>query len=145
MVRLVDPMLYLPFFFQLQLSVKVYVDFFLLDSENDPNAAGRCDYSNCTLPNCFCSVDGTLIPGNLEPNQVVEKELDQMEELMGKSIEDSDICPRSKIEIRNNINNIGIDQKALTVSGETEDYVIAALAVAFPERDCFSIVSLSWK
>jgi enolase len=43
------------------------------------------------------------------------------------------------------MNNIGIDQKALTVSGETEDYVIAALAVAFPERDCFSIVSLSWK
>jgi len=40
------------------------------DSDNDPNAAGRCDYSNCTLPNCFCSVDGTLIPGNLEPNQV---------------------------------------------------------------------------
>ena len=46
---------------------------------------------------------------------------------------------------RNNLNNIGIDQKALVVSGETEDYVIAALAVAFPERDCFSIVSLSWK
>jgi hypothetical protein len=41
-----------------------------LDADNDPNAAGRCDYSNCTLPNCFCSVDGTLIPGNLEPNQV---------------------------------------------------------------------------
>jgi|GEM_PF-2906569 hypothetical protein len=46
---------------------------------------------------------------------------------------------------RNNLNNIGIDQKVLSVSGETEDYVIAALAVAFPERDCFSIVSLSWK
>lgn len=43
---------------------------FHLDSENDPNAATRCDYVNCTLPNCFCSVDGTLIPGNLEANQV---------------------------------------------------------------------------
>nr|CAH0108199.1 unnamed protein product [Daphnia galeata] len=40
------------------------------DAENDPNAAARCDYANCTLPNCFCSVDGTLIPGNLEANQV---------------------------------------------------------------------------
>jgi len=46
---------------------------------------------------------------------------------------------------RSNLNNIGIDQKLLNVSGETEDYVIAALAVAFPERDCFSIVTLSWK
>ncbi len=40
------------------------------DSDNDPNAATRCDYANCTLPNCFCSVDGTLIPGNLDANQV---------------------------------------------------------------------------
>ena len=46
---------------------------------------------------------------------------------------------------RNNLNNIGIDQKLLSVSGESDDYVIAALAVAFPERDGFSIVSLSWK
>jgi len=40
------------------------------DPESDPNAASRCDYNNCTLPNCFCSSDGTQIPGNLEPNQV---------------------------------------------------------------------------
>jgi hypothetical protein len=46
---------------------------------------------------------------------------------------------------RSSLNNVGIDQKLLTVSGETEEYVIAALAVAFPDRDCFSIVSLSWK
>jgi hypothetical protein len=46
---------------------------------------------------------------------------------------------------RNNLNNIGIDQKLLSVSGQSEEHVIAALAVAFPERDCFSIVSLSWK
>jgi hypothetical protein len=42
----------------------------------------------------------------LEANQVAEKELDPMEELMGKALEDSDICPRSKIEIRNNIGNM---------------------------------------
>ncbi|XP_047493237.1 chitin deacetylase 1-like [Penaeus chinensis] len=40
------------------------------DAENDPNAAPRCDYKNCTLPWCFCSRDGTLIPGNMEPAQV---------------------------------------------------------------------------
>lgn len=28
-----------------------------------------CD-SNCKLPDCFCSPDGTQVPGNLQPNQV---------------------------------------------------------------------------
>ncbi len=36
----------------------------------------------------------------------VSDEIDPMEELMGKSLDDSDICPRSKIEIRNNITSI---------------------------------------
>lgn len=40
------------------------------DVENDPNAAEGCDLSVCQLPECFCSKDGTLIPGRLEPNQV---------------------------------------------------------------------------
>lgn len=40
------------------------------DADNDPNAASPCDYETCVLPDCFCSVDGTLIPGNLEVNQV---------------------------------------------------------------------------
>ena len=62
------------------------------DPENDPNAAPPCDYrsvlilthciirysyslliptdSNCTLPDCFCSSDGTLIPGGLLPTDV---------------------------------------------------------------------------
>ena len=40
------------------------------DPDHDPNAAPSCDYANCKLPNCFCSVDGTLIPGNLQPNDV---------------------------------------------------------------------------
>ena len=36
-------------------------------ARHDPNAAPPCDYSNCTLPDCFCSSDGTLIPGGDEP------------------------------------------------------------------------------
>ena len=36
----------------------------------DPNAADRCDPSNCVLPDCFCSVDGTKVPGDLEVAQV---------------------------------------------------------------------------
>jgi DNA-directed RNA polymerase beta' subunit len=32
--------------------------------------------------------------------------IDPMEELMGKAMDDSDVCPRSKIEIRNNISNM---------------------------------------
>ncbi|KAG0700094.1 MAM and LDL-receptor class A domain-containing protein 1 [Chionoecetes opilio] len=40
------------------------------DADHDPNAALRCDYTNCTLPDCFCSRDGTLTPANMEPSQV---------------------------------------------------------------------------
>jgi len=40
------------------------------DPEHDPNAAPPCDYSNCTLPDCFCSSDGTLIPGGMNPQEV---------------------------------------------------------------------------
>ena len=42
----------------------------------------------------------------LAATQVSDKEPDPMEELLGKSIDDSDVCPRSKIEIRNNIGNM---------------------------------------
>lgn len=40
------------------------------DVDNDPNAAEPCDPQQCQLPECYCSKDGTLIPGRLEPNQV---------------------------------------------------------------------------
>ena len=36
----------------------------------------------------------------------VTEQVDPMSELMGKPIEDSDVCPRSKIEIRNNIGSM---------------------------------------
>lgn len=39
------------------------------DPNNDPNAADTCDLSVCQLPECFCSKDATLIPGDLEPIQ----------------------------------------------------------------------------
>ncbi|KAJ9574958.1 hypothetical protein L9F63_007876, partial [Diploptera punctata] len=38
--------------------------------ETDPNRAPDCDPNQCTLPDCFCSADGTRIPGAIEPNQV---------------------------------------------------------------------------
>ncbi|KAL7640115.1 UNVERIFIED_CONTAM: hypothetical protein RMT77_009529 [Armadillidium vulgare] len=38
--------------------------------ELDPNGAVRCDSKACILAEgCFCSIDGTLIPGNLNPEQ----------------------------------------------------------------------------
>ncbi|XP_071519198.1 chitin deacetylase 1-like [Panulirus ornatus] len=37
--------------------------------EEDPNRAPPCDKQQCVLPDCFCSSDGTRIPGNLEPTQ----------------------------------------------------------------------------
>lgn len=44
--------------------------FIRCDVDNDPNAAEPCDPSLCNLPECFCSKDGTLIPGRLESSQV---------------------------------------------------------------------------
>lgn len=38
--------------------------------DKDPNRAPTCDKSQCQLPDCFCSVDGTNIPGDLEPIQI---------------------------------------------------------------------------
>jgi len=37
------------------------------DQENDPNRAPECDPTICTLPDCFCSNDGTKVPGGLCP------------------------------------------------------------------------------
>ncbi|KAJ0174591.1 hypothetical protein K1T71_009699 [Dendrolimus kikuchii] len=39
------------------------------DVNYDPNAAAACDTSMCLLPECFCSRNGTDIPGNLVPSQ----------------------------------------------------------------------------
>uniref|UniRef100_A0A8D8TY91 Chitin-binding type-2 domain-containing protein n=1 Tax=Cacopsylla melanoneura TaxID=428564 RepID=A0A8D8TY91_9HEMI len=38
--------------------------------DSDPNRAPDCDPTQCALPDCFCSADGTRIPGAIEPNQV---------------------------------------------------------------------------
>jgi len=35
------------------------------DIESDPNRAPPCDTNICKLPDCFCSEDGTQVPGNL--------------------------------------------------------------------------------
>ena len=35
--------------------------------DKDPNRAPPCDQSQCVLPDCFCSADGTQIPARLEP------------------------------------------------------------------------------
>lgn len=33
----------------------------------DPATTTECDPATCVLPDCFCSADGTLIPGNVQP------------------------------------------------------------------------------
>merc|ERR1712045_239917 len=40
------------------------------DVNQDPNRAPECDTATCQLPDCFCSPDGTRIPGNINPDQV---------------------------------------------------------------------------
>lgn len=38
--------------------------------DNDPNAAVSCDMHKCHLPDCFCSKDGTQIPGRLSSSMI---------------------------------------------------------------------------
>lgn len=42
-------------------------------TEPPVDLAKRCDPGNCELPYCFCSKDGTLIPGGLEAEDVISK------------------------------------------------------------------------
>lgn len=39
-------------------------------TEPPTDLAVRCDTAECQLPYCFCSKDGTLIPGGLDPEDV---------------------------------------------------------------------------
>jgi len=39
------------------------------DIDEDPNRAPECDKDICKLPDCFCSEDGTEVPGNLCPER----------------------------------------------------------------------------
>ena len=36
-----------------------------IDSQDDPNSALPCDKQQCHLPECWCSLNGAEIPGNL--------------------------------------------------------------------------------
>lgn len=50
-----------------------YVSFpklFITDIDNDPNRAPPCDPAVCVLPDCFCSEDGTTVPGDLAAKDV---------------------------------------------------------------------------
>lgn len=49
-------------------SFRAFVSIIAVDL--DPNRAPECDTNQCTIPDCFCSSDGTRIPGNIEPSQV---------------------------------------------------------------------------
>lgn len=41
-----------------------------IDVRNDPNGASTCNPKECQLPDCWCSEDGTEIPGNLTASTV---------------------------------------------------------------------------
>jgi len=38
------------------------------DQDTDPNRAPKCDLTVCVLPDCYCSDDGTEVPGGLCPD-----------------------------------------------------------------------------
>ena len=39
------------------------------EKDTNQDSLPICDLQSCKLPNCFCSNDGTVIPGNLEPSR----------------------------------------------------------------------------
>ena len=51
-------------------AISCFNNFLLIAVETDPNRAPECDPTQCNLPDCFCSADGTRIPGELEAQQV---------------------------------------------------------------------------
>ncbi|XP_074030666.1 chitin and LDLR binding deacetylase 3 [Leptinotarsa decemlineata] len=42
----------------------------LCDLKHDPNGASPCDATTCLLPTCYCSENGTQVPGNLSPSMI---------------------------------------------------------------------------
>ncbi|CAG0888418.1 unnamed protein product [Cyprideis torosa] len=40
------------------------------DINNDPNRAPVCNPEICRIPECFCSSDGTAVPGGLDPQSI---------------------------------------------------------------------------
>lgn len=81
--RSADLNLFLHFYFRfcdtikrhiLQFSISVRngstIFFNFPDAESDPNRAPPCDLKTCVLPDCFCSEDGTSIPGDLPVKDV---------------------------------------------------------------------------
>lgn len=50
---------------------RMYALYFIdIGVRNDPNGALPCDSKECRLPNCWCSEDGTVVPGNLTASTV---------------------------------------------------------------------------
>lgn len=50
---------------------RLFIWFFhFADAESDPNRAPPCDPAVCVLPDCFCSEDGTTIPGDVPAKDV---------------------------------------------------------------------------
>ncbi|GFW18306.1 chitin-binding type-2 domain-containing protein [Trichonephila clavipes] len=71
----------------------------------DPHLPNECDPSACVLPDCFCSSDGTRIPGGLEPSETPQMILlsfdgavnslnfDHYRKLLNKSRTNPNGCP----------------------------------------------------
>jgi len=67
--------------------------------------APQCDTSTCILPNCFCSKDGTLIPGGLEPSETPQMVIISMDDAVNQNNYDS---YRKVFDGRKNPNNCPI-------------------------------------
>ncbi|XP_074601053.1 chitin deacetylase 1-like [Brevipalpus obovatus] len=74
--------------------------------EKDPNRAPPCDQSQCTLPDCFCSADGTQIPGKIEPTDVPQMIMISFDDAVNNN--NIDIYEKLFKEGRNNPNGCSI-------------------------------------
>jgi len=70
------------------------------DGESDPNASPVCALDICVLPDCFCSADGTAVPGNLCPGNTDCANVPQM-----ITVTFDDAINNNNIELYNEIFN----------------------------------------
>lgn len=74
--------------------------------DKDPNRAPPCDPTQCVLPDCFCSADGTAIPGKLEPAKVPQMIMISFDDAVNNN--NIDLYEKIFREGRNNPNGCSI-------------------------------------
>merc|ERR1712047_52404 len=103
------------------------------DIENDPNRAPLCDKNICKLPDCFCSEDGSEVPGDLCPDNDRCDRVPQMVTItFDDAINNNNIDLYDEIFNRQRRNPNGCDIKAtFFVSHKYTNYSVVGLRAPY--------------